>query len=156
MSLAGPGLALTLEDVSVRHPQASSGQAAALQSLDLRIAPGEQLAVIGPSGAGKTTLLQLLGCALRPATGRLLLDGQATGEPGLSPVFPLNNIDRGSHNLSVEILDAGGRTVERTANQPFHMWTADFGIARVLGTSEQRLLDLAERVNAELQVMSCA
>lgn len=76
MSLAGPGLALTLEDVSVRHPQASSGQAAALQSLDLRIAPGEQLAVIGPSGAGKTTLLQLLGCALRPVTGRLLLDGR--------------------------------------------------------------------------------
>ncbi|QUE88314.1 DUF4124 domain-containing protein [Pseudomonas sp. SCA2728.1_7] len=52
---------------------------------------------------------------------RLLLDGQATGEPGLSPVFPLSNIDRGSHNLSVEILDADGRTVERTANQPFHM-----------------------------------
>ena len=65
-----------LEAVSARHPQASSGQAAALQSLDLRIAPGEQLAVIGPSGAGKTTQLQLLGCALRPATGRLLLDGQ--------------------------------------------------------------------------------
>nr|WP_172604530.1 DUF4124 domain-containing protein [Pseudomonas fluorescens] len=52
---------------------------------------------------------------------RLLLDGKATSEPGLSPVFPLNNIDRGSHNLSVEILDADGHTVERTANQPFHM-----------------------------------
>lgn len=52
---------------------------------------------------------------------RLLLDGQATGEPSLSPVFPLSNIDRGSHNLSVEILDQLGRTVERTANQPFHM-----------------------------------
>ncbi|WP_085694885.1 MULTISPECIES: DUF4124 domain-containing protein [unclassified Pseudomonas] len=52
---------------------------------------------------------------------RLLLDGQATGEPGPSPVFPLSDIDRGSHNLSVEILDGQGRTVERTANQPFHM-----------------------------------
>jgi hypothetical protein len=52
---------------------------------------------------------------------RLLLDGQPTGEPGVSPVFPLSNIDRGSHNLSAEILDAKGRTVERTANQPFHM-----------------------------------
>ncbi|MFJ2483366.1 DUF4124 domain-containing protein [Pseudomonas sp. NPDC087598] len=52
---------------------------------------------------------------------RLLLDGQATGEPGLSPVFPLSNIDRGSHSLSIEILDAQGRIVERTANQPFHM-----------------------------------
>lgn len=52
---------------------------------------------------------------------RLLLDGQATAEPGPSPVFALTNIDRGSHNLSVEILDEQGRTVERTANQPFHM-----------------------------------
>jgi len=52
---------------------------------------------------------------------RLLLDGQPTAEPGPSPVFALSNIDRGSHNLSVEILDELGRTVERTANQPFHM-----------------------------------
>lgn len=52
---------------------------------------------------------------------RLLLDGQPTAEPGPSPVFALSNIDRGSHQLSVEILDEHGRTVERTANQPFHM-----------------------------------
>lgn len=52
---------------------------------------------------------------------RLLLDGQPTAEPGLSPVFALSNIDRGTHQLSVEILDEQGRTVERTANQPFHM-----------------------------------
>ena len=52
---------------------------------------------------------------------RLLLDGEPTAEPGPSPVFPLSNVDRGSHNLSVEILDEQGRTVERTANQPFHM-----------------------------------
>ncbi|RAI66321.1 penicillin-binding protein [Pseudomonas fluorescens] len=52
---------------------------------------------------------------------RLLLDGQPTADPGLSPVFPLSNIDRGSHTLSVEILDEQGRIVERTASQPFHM-----------------------------------
>ncbi|MBK5353045.1 DUF4124 domain-containing protein [Pseudomonas sp. TH41] len=52
---------------------------------------------------------------------RLLLDGQPTAEPGPSPVFALSNIDRGSHHLAVEILDEQGRTVERTANQPFHM-----------------------------------
>ncbi|MHC8364745.1 DUF4124 domain-containing protein [Pseudomonas sp. ZT5P21] len=52
---------------------------------------------------------------------RLLLDGQPTAEPGQSPVFALSNIVRGSHNLSVEILDKHGRTVERTANQPFQM-----------------------------------
>jgi hypothetical protein len=52
---------------------------------------------------------------------RLLLDGQPTGEPGPSPVFALSNIDRGTHQLAVEILDEQDRIVERTANQPFHM-----------------------------------
>ncbi len=39
------------------------------------MAAGEQVAVIGPSGAGKTTLLHALACALKPAEGRLALDG---------------------------------------------------------------------------------
>jgi hypothetical protein len=52
---------------------------------------------------------------------RLLLDGQVMGEPGTSPVFPLHNIDRGSHQLAVEIIDAQGRIIERTPSQPFHM-----------------------------------
>jgi hypothetical protein len=52
---------------------------------------------------------------------RLLLDGEAVGEPGRSPVFPLENIDRGTHKLAVEILDAHGLIVERTPSQPFHM-----------------------------------
>lgn len=89
MSQAGSGLRLELGQLSARHPQARSGQAAALQSIDLRIAPGEQLAVIGPSGAGKTTLLQLLGCALRPASGRLRLDGQ---QPWTLPAAQLRQL----------------------------------------------------------------
>ncbi|MBO3278002.1 DUF4124 domain-containing protein [Pseudomonas schmalbachii] len=52
---------------------------------------------------------------------RLLLDGKSVGEPGRSPVFPLHNVDRGTHQLSVEILDGQGRTLEQTPNQPFHM-----------------------------------
>jgi hypothetical protein len=52
---------------------------------------------------------------------RLLLDSKPFGEPGRSPVFPLTNIDRGTHQLSVEIIDQYGRVLERTPNQPFHM-----------------------------------
>jgi phosphonate transport system ATP-binding protein len=74
-------MALELRAVSVRHPSASRGlatsQPPALQPLDLRLAGGEHVAVIGPSGAGKTTLLQLLACAQRPLAGEFLIDGQA-------------------------------------------------------------------------------
>ncbi|TWC41489.1 penicillin-binding protein [Pseudomonas sp. SJZ079] len=52
---------------------------------------------------------------------RLLLDGQSIGATGRSPVFELNNIDRGTHQLAVEIVDAQGRTLERTPSQPLHM-----------------------------------
>lgn len=52
---------------------------------------------------------------------RLLLNGTAVGEVGSSPVFPLENIDRGTHQLAVEIIDKQGRIIERTPTQPFHM-----------------------------------
>jgi hypothetical protein len=52
---------------------------------------------------------------------RLIMDGKPASAAGRSPVFPLENIDRGTHQISVEILDASGRIVERTPSQPFHM-----------------------------------
>jgi phosphonate transport system ATP-binding protein len=70
-------LNIELQGVGARHPAARTGAAPALKALDLRIGAGEQVAVIGPSGAGKTTLLQVLGCALPPASGRFVLDGQS-------------------------------------------------------------------------------
>ena len=66
---------LTLQQLAARHPAARAGAAPALQPLNLAIAEGEQVAVIGPSGAGKTTLLQVLACALPPLAGELQVDG---------------------------------------------------------------------------------
>ena len=61
--------------LAARHPAARAGAPPALQPLDLQVADGEQIAVIGPSGAGKTTLLQVLACALPPGAGTLRLGG---------------------------------------------------------------------------------
>jgi hypothetical protein len=52
---------------------------------------------------------------------RLLLNGNETGKTGPSPVFPLEHIDRGTHQLAVEIIDSQGRIIERTPSQPFHL-----------------------------------
>ena len=64
-----------LENLTVRH--LAAGQAAALQGIDLAIAQGEQLAIIGPSGAGKTTLLATLACSHQPASGSFAAFGVA-------------------------------------------------------------------------------
>ncbi len=46
-----------------------------LHGLDLKVGPGERLAVVGPSGSGKTSLLALLAGLAVPTTGQVLLDG---------------------------------------------------------------------------------
>lgn len=52
---------------------------------------------------------------------RLLLDGKHVGTPGRSAVFPLENLDRGTHQLAVEIIDSRGLVMERTPSQPVHV-----------------------------------
>lgn len=65
---------LQLLATTARHPAARADAPPAIQALNLSFRPGEQVAIIGPSGAGKTTLLQVMGLALAPAAGQLLLD----------------------------------------------------------------------------------
>jgi putative ABC transport system ATP-binding protein len=48
----------------------------ALQGLDLVVARGELLGLVGPSGSGKSTLLNVLGGIDRPSAGRVWVDGQ--------------------------------------------------------------------------------
>jgi phosphonate transport system ATP-binding protein len=70
------GLRVRLSALTARHPAAGPSAPRALELSALDIAPGEQVAVIGPSGAGKTTLLHVIACALRPERGRLQLDDE--------------------------------------------------------------------------------
>jgi putative ABC transport system ATP-binding protein len=48
----------------------------ALNNVDLGIAPGEFISVIGPSGSGKSTLLNMIGALDRPTSGEVLINGQ--------------------------------------------------------------------------------
>jgi energy-coupling factor transport system ATP-binding protein len=54
----------------------------ALRELDLRIEPGETIAIIGHNGSGKSTLAKLLAAILKPDRGTVLVDGLRTDAGG--------------------------------------------------------------------------
>jgi len=83
-----------LERLTVRHHGAAGTPA--LHAIDLAIAPGEQLALIGPSGAGKTTLLATLACNHQPQSG----DGGRYMAFGVDP-WALDNAAR--HRLRARL-----------------------------------------------------
>ncbi|MGA7120558.1 MAG: ABC transporter ATP-binding protein [Polyangiaceae bacterium] len=60
----GPGPFVTVERVSKNY-----GRTTAVDGLDLEIAPGETLGLLGANGAGKTTLMHLLAGVVRPDSG---------------------------------------------------------------------------------------
>ena len=64
---------LAFEHVEFRYP--TRRDVAALHDFSLSVAPGETVAIVGPSGAGKTTLFQLIQRFYDPDAGRVLIDG---------------------------------------------------------------------------------
>ena len=62
---------LALENVAFAYP----GSGFRIEGLDLFVAPGELVAVIGSSGSGKSTVLKLAAGFLAPARGRVVIDG---------------------------------------------------------------------------------
>ncbi|MBX6390572.1 MAG: ABC transporter ATP-binding protein [Frankia sp.] len=86
-----PPAAIEFDHVSFRYPAASEVSLASLESVavldtrvpsqvlhdvSFRVAPGETVALVGPSGAGKTTISQLVSRIYDPTSGRVLIGGQ--------------------------------------------------------------------------------
>lgn len=67
---------LEAQALSKTYVGGDGGQIVVLDGVDLQIARGEMVAIIGSSGAGKSTLLHLLGALDRPTSGRVLIDGR--------------------------------------------------------------------------------
>jgi len=88
-----PGLPSTAPGVDASHrgihisglrKRYGSGETAvdALKGVEMQVAPGEVVGLIGPSGSGKSTLLKCLGAVIEPSAGRMTLGGESIYDDG--------------------------------------------------------------------------
>ncbi|MGE8943897.1 ABC transporter ATP-binding protein [Leptospira interrogans] len=73
--------------LSLKAVRKDFGRVAAVDGVDLDLAPGELVALLGPSGCGKTTTLRMIGGLEAPTGGQILLDGRliASADSALPP-----------------------------------------------------------------------
>ena len=74
--------------ISVKHLYKTfhnaSGAHEVLKGIDIEIAKGEKLVIVGPSGSGKSTFLRCLNLLERPTKGQIVFDGQVITDPNIN------------------------------------------------------------------------
>ena len=118
---------VTFENVSFTYPTRVEP---ALAGIDLKIRPGETLALAGPSGGGKTSLVNLLPRFYSPAAGRILLDG--------------HDIE----SLTLESLRANIALVSQEIVLFNDSIRANIAYGRMAGASEKEVIAAAEAAHA--------
>lgn len=71
---------LTLDGIRKSYNVGTPVETEVLHGIDLTMQRGDFLALMGPSGSGKSTLLNIIGLLDRPTGGRLLINGEDTGQ----------------------------------------------------------------------------
>jgi len=75
------GTGIRIEGLRKRYGKGSTA-VDALKQVDMAVAPGEVVGLIGPSGSGKSTLLKCLGAIIEPSGGRMVLGDQVIYDNG--------------------------------------------------------------------------
>ena len=137
------------EDVSFRYP--TRPESLALDRFDLNVAPGETVAIVGPSGAGKTTVFNLLLRFYDPESGTIRIDGvdirdlrfaDLRGALAIVPQEPVLFTASVAENIRYgrpEASDAEVRAAAETASALAFIEALPQGFATDLGTRGVRL-----------------
>jgi branched-chain amino acid transport system ATP-binding protein len=139
------------EAISCRNLRKSFGGVAAIDGVELAVAPGEIVGLMGPNGAGKTTILDALSGVLVADTGRVLLRGR--------DVTALAPHQRAHLGLGRSFQDARlfpGLTVAETVAVSCERWVTSrepLAAALRLPASLLSEMDVAERVESVIAML---
>lgn len=136
------------------------GGVRALDGVDLRIAAGEKVAIVGQNGSGKTTLVRHLNGLLRPTAGRVTIDGadaagmtvaRLTALVGLTFQDPDRQIFAGSVRAEVEF---GPRNLGRRGDELDYAVAAALEATGLAGEERTNPYDLGESRRKLLAIAS--
>jgi len=116
-------------------------QVHALRGVDVEIAKGEYVAIMGPSGSGKSTLMNLIGCLDSPTSGKYWLAGRLVSELDDDELAYIRNKEIGFvfqtfnllpratalHNVELPLIYNGTPAVERVARAKRTLEMVDLG-----------------------------
>ncbi len=80
-SASNAGLGIRIEGLRKRYGEGDTA-VDALRDVNMIVAPGEVVGLVGPSGSGKSTLLKCLGAVIEPTAGKMWLGNQAIYDNG--------------------------------------------------------------------------
>ena len=105
------------------------GAVAALRNASLSLLPGEVHALMGANGAGKSTLVKILTGAVKPDSGRILIDGEARNISSPANARRSGLVSVYQEPALIPDLDvAANLRLTRTPLEPFREWVRELGV----------------------------
>ncbi len=136
--LVDRGLAIKTEELTKVYEMGAE-QVHALRGINLEIAKGEYVGIMGPSGSGKSTLMNLIGCLDTPTSGKYWLAGRQVSELDDDELASIRNKEIGFvfqtfnllpratalHNVELPLIYNGTPAEERVARAKRALATVD-------------------------------